>query len=178
VNRLIKLLTIGTCSFGVLLAVACTHEATAPDLQLSVISHNEPGKPLRFTRCTPQPHASSSARIGPKGGTLKAGKHTLNIPAGALKRSVLITMEAPSDSLNYVVFGPEGLTFEPGSLPTLTMSYRNCAVPGPTESWLEIIYTDDALTTLLETTEPIPADPLNYIIGAQLKHFSRYAVAY
>ncbi len=176
-NRPTRLLAILTCALA-MVAIACTGETTAPDLQFNVISQNEPGKPLRLTRCTPQPHASSSARIGPKGGILKAGKHTLKIPAGALKRSVLITMEAPSDSLNYVVFGPEGLTFEPGSLPTLNMSYRNCAVPGLMESWLEIVYTDDGLTTILETTEPTPADPLNYIIGAQLKHFSRYAVAY
>ena len=108
----------------------------------------------------------------------------LKVPAGALKRSVLITMEAPSDSLNYVVFGPEGLTFDPANQPTLVMSYGNCAVKGQKEDGLEIIYTDDLLTTVLDTTVSVPADTLNHTVGARLKHFSkyvlhsRYAVAY
>lgn len=100
----------------------------------------------------------------------------LRIPAGALKRSVVITMEAPSDSLNYVVFGPEGLTFDPANLPTLVMSYGNCAVNGQREKWLEIVYTDDLLTTVLDSTESVSTDILNHTVGARLKHFSKYVL--
>lgn len=185
-NRFSRLFTIGIFVFGALLASACTNEATGPTAELGKISLETPMQPIEveFTRCTPQPSAAGSARIGPSGGTLRAGKHMLKIPAGALKRSVTITMEAPTDSLNYVVFGPEGLTFEPANLPTLVMSYRNCLVNGQKQPALEIVYTDDLMTKVLDTTELVSADTLNHTVGARLKHFSkyvlhsRYAVAY
>jgi hypothetical protein len=180
VNRFSRLLTSGIFVAGAMLAGACANETTGPDAELGKVSH-EPVllQPidLDFTQCTPQPSAASSAKIGPGGGTIRAGKHTLTIPAGALKRSVVITMKAPSDSLNYVVFGPEGLTFDPAYLPTLVMGYDNCAVNAQQEESLKIVYTDDLMTTVLDTTESV-ADTLNHTVGAKLRHFSRYAVAY
>jgi hypothetical protein len=186
VNRFSRLLTIGMFAAGTMLAGACANETTGPDAELAKVSRQIPLGPidLDFIRCTPQPSDTASARIGPSGGTLRAGKHVLNIPAGALKRSVVITMKAPSDSLNYVVFGPEGLTFDPAYLPTLVMGYGNCAVNGQQEESLEIVYTDDLMTTVLDSTEMVSADTLNQTVGARLKHFSkyvlhsRYAVAY
>lgn len=175
-NRLSRLAIVGICVLGVILGAACANDTTAPDPQFVAVSHDAPGKPLGFTRCTPQPSAASSARIGPSGGTIRAGRHSLRIPAGALKRSVVITMEAPSDSLNYIVFGPEGLTFDPENLPTVVMSYRNCAVNGSQESQLEIVYTDDSLTTVLDTTESTSTDTVNRTVGARLRHFSRYVL--
>jgi hypothetical protein len=188
VTRLNRVLVIGTCVLGGLLATACADEATAPAPAPDLVSISQP-TPMRpialdLPSCTPQPADLASARIGPSGGTLRAGKHMLKIPAGALKRSTIITMQAPSDSLNYVVFGPEGLTFDPANLPTLTMSYRNCSVKDKAELELEIVYTDDAITTVLDTTETIASDTLNHTVGARLRHFSkyvlhsRYAVAY
>jgi hypothetical protein len=188
VTRLNRLLVIGTCVLGGLLATACADEATAPGPEPELVSISQP-TPMRpialdLPSCTPQPADLSSARIGPNGGTLRAGKHTLRIPAGALKQSTVITMQAPSDSLNYVVFGPEGLTFDPANLPTLTMSYRNCSVKQKAELELEIVYTDDAITTVLDTTETIASDTVSHTVGARLRHFSkyvlhsRYAVAY
>jgi hypothetical protein len=178
VIRLSRSLVIGACMVGTTLAGACSDETTAPGADLVEISHDAPAKPLAvdLTRCTPQPAAAASARIGPNGGTVRAGKHMLRVPAGALKRSVLITMEAPSDSLDYVVFGPEGLTFDPDYQPTLVLSYRHCAVKDRTELSLDIIYTDDAMTTVLDTTESVPADTLNHTVSARLKHFSRYVL--
>jgi hypothetical protein len=187
VNRLSRLISIGVFVLGALLASACADEATGPDASFGQVSHEPLVKPVAlddFTRCTPQPTATASARVGPSGGTLRVGRHMLKIPAGALKRSVVITMDAPSDSLNYVVFGPEGLTFDPASLPTLTMSYHNCAVNNRKGESLEIIYTDDLLTTVLDTTVTVSSDTLNRTVGARLRHFSkyvlhsRYAVAY
>jgi hypothetical protein len=187
VTRLNRLLVIGTCVLGGLLATACADgTAPAPEPDLASISVGTPLRPiaLDLPRCTPQPADLASARIGPSGGTLRAGKHMLRIPAGALKRSTIITMQAPSDSLNYVVFGPEGLTFDPANLPTLTMSYRNCSMKEKDELELEIVYTDDAMTTVLDTTETIAPDTLSHTVGARLRHFSkyvlhsRYAVAY
>ena len=183
-KRLSQLFTVLGLVIGALLATACDESITAPRAELAQVTRGVNLLPVSFTRCTPQPADSSTARIGPGGGTLRAGKHMLRIPAGALKRSVVITMSAPSDSVNYVVFGPEGLTFEPGNQPTLTMSYRNCSVNKPGQAGLEIVYTNDALTAVLDSTETIAADTLNSTVGGRLKHFSkyvlksRYAVAY
>jgi hypothetical protein len=187
VNRFGRLLLKAACVTVALMFIACANETTAPEPEFArstQIDGPAVSLPLGFTKCIPQPFASDTARIGPSGGTLRAGRHMLKIPAGALKRSVLITMAAPSDSLNYVVFGPEGLTFDPANLPTLSMSYRNCSLTKPAEESLEIVYTDDSLTTVLDTTETVASDTLNHVLGATLKHFSkyvlqsRYAVAY
>lgn len=186
-KRFSRILVVGACVIGAILAGACTEETTAPEVSLLELSDDLPIKPVPIqglARCTPQQAASGSARIGPNGGTVRAGKHMLKIPAGALKRSVVITMEAPSDDVNYVVFGPEGLTFDPAHLPTLVMSYRNCAVKDRPDLSLEIVYTNDAMTAVLDTTVSVSADTLNATFGAQLRHFSkyvlksRYAVAY
>jgi hypothetical protein len=185
VNRLSRMFAVIGLVIGALLATACDEGITAPRTELAQVQNDIPRQqPNLFTKCTPQPADSSSARIGPSGGTLRAGRHMLRIPAGALQRSVLISMSAPSDSLNYVVFGPEGLTFDPANQPTLTMSYRNCSVNKSGQAGLEIVYTNDALTAVLDSTETIAADPLNNTVGGRLKHFSkyvlksRYAVAY
>jgi hypothetical protein len=178
VNRRSRSLVIGACALGALLAGACSRDTTAPDAELVEVTLNAPPKPVRldFTRCTPLASASGSARIGPNGGTVRAGRHMLKIPAGALRRSMIITMDAPSDSLNYVVFGPEGLTFDPANLPTLVMSYGNCPMKQRAELGLEIVYTDDAMTTVLDTTELVTSDTLNHNVGARLKHFSKYVL--
>jgi hypothetical protein len=184
VKRLSQLFTVIGLVIGALLATACDENITAPAAELTQVKTGVNLIPLSFTRCTPQPADSSSARIGPSGGTLRAGRHMLRIPAGALRRSVLISMTVPSDTLNFVVFGPEGLTFDPDNQPTLTMSYRNCSVNKPGQAGLEIVYTNDALTAVLDSTETIAADTLNNTVGGRLKHFSkyvltsRYAVAY
>jgi hypothetical protein len=178
VSRFCRPFVIGASIIGALLAAACTESPTAPAADLLELTRDTPSKPvpLDLTRCSPQPSASASARIGPNGGTLRAGKHMLRIPAGALKRSVVITMEAPSDSLNYVVFGPEGLTFDPANQPTLVMSYRNCAVKDKATLSLDIVYTDDAMTAVLDSTQTVSTDAVNHTVGALLKHFSRYVV--
>jgi hypothetical protein len=187
VNRFSRILLTGTFVLGAMLASACSDETTAPDVALTEVSRDVPLGPvptLGFARCNPQPSGAGSARIGPRGGTVRAGKHTLKVPAGALDRTVTITMSAPSGDLNYVVFGPEGLTFDPAHLPILEMSYRNCAVKEHPELSLEIVYTDDAMTAVLDTTVAVSADTVNATFGAQLRHFSkyvlksRYAVAY
>jgi hypothetical protein len=190
VNRFNRIFVIGVCVLGAALASACSDETTAPaapDAALTEITLESPLTPpaaLGFAKCTPQPTASGAAKIGPRGGTVRAGKHLLKVPAGALQQQVLITMDAPSGDLNYVVFGPEGLTFDPAHLPTLEMSYRNCAIKDHPELSLEIVYTNDAMTAVLDSTVAVAADTLNLTFGAQLKHFSkyvlksRYAVAY
>jgi hypothetical protein len=113
--------------------------------------------------------------VGPAGGTLTVGPHRLTIPPGALSAPVLITAEAPSDTVNSVRLKPEGLTFAPGRPAQLTLSYANCSLlaqllPG------HIAYTTD----LLQILSYLPAidDLLSKTVTGSLPHFSRYAIAW
>ena len=125
--------------------------------------------------CAPQPYASDSKVIGPNGGTLHIGPHTFVVPRGALKSDVRITGEAPSDNVVSVRFQPEGLKFNSWHQPTLTLDYSNC---GLVTNLLpkHIAYTTDDLSILsiLSSVD----DLLHEKVSAQIKHFSRYAVAY
>ena len=125
--------------------------------------------------CNPLPYAADSAIIGPAGGSLSVGPHTLTVPAGALAAPVLITAEAPVGTVNSVRFGPEGLQFAAGKPATLTLSYANCPLLG---SLLpkRIAYTTDLLSIL---SYVISVDDLVHRrVTGSLGHFSRYAVAW
>jgi hypothetical protein len=125
--------------------------------------------------CNPLPYAADSTVIGPSGGTLAVGPHTLTVPAGALAAPVLITAEAPVGPVNSVRFGPEGLQFAAGRFATLTLSYANCPLLG---SLLpkRIAYTSDLLSILSYVISV--DDLLNRRVSGSLEHFSRYAVAW
>jgi hypothetical protein len=134
-----------------------------------------PGLPaLGLVKCTPKPTAFGKARIGPEGGTIRAGKHELRVPAGALRRPVAITMRAPSDTINAVVFEPDGLTFRKGHAPRLSLDYSNCS--GANHVRKHIVYLDDLLN-VMEIMSSID-DPRKTTVTARIKHFSRYAVHY
>ena len=124
-------------------------------------------------QCSALPADSVSETIGPDGGTLYVGPHTLSVPPGALVEPVTITAVAPSDSVNRIQFQPAGLTFsQPASL---TMSYANCRAFG---RWWprRVAYTSDALQIL----EYIPSvdDWFSQEVTSQVEHFSTYAVAW
>jgi hypothetical protein len=125
-----------------------------------------------FTACKPQPYAVASAWIGPKGGILRAGKHYLKVPPGALNTSTRITMESPTGYLNRVVFQPEGLVFNRAASPHLVMSYTNCSV-GPNAEQ-KVAYVNESLQIL--ETPPSVSDPLSSTVDARLSHFSEYVL--
>jgi hypothetical protein len=95
--------------------------------------------------CSPLPEARGSATIGPAGGFLRVGPHTLVVPRGALSAPVEITAVAPSGRVNHVEFQPHGLEFDRPA--ALTMSYANCNLLG---SLLpkRIAYVDDRFNVL------------------------------
>lgn len=130
---------------------------------------------IRITRCEPQPYAIAIALIGPKGGDIKAGRHEFKVPEGALSGPTLITMESLADTIHSVRFSPAGLTFNAGHLPELKMDYGGCENPPKGRSW-RIVY----ITDVLDILEVLPKilNPLGGGAGAQLSHFSRYAVAW
>lgn len=125
-------------------------------------------------RCSDLPAAQSSAMIGPDGGKISAGPHTLVIPSGALSAPTQITMTLQTGrGVNAVQFQPEGLHFNrPASL---TMSYANCSII----SFLlpkKIVYTSDALQ-ILETLLSLDNIFTRKVTG-QVNHFSDYVVGW
>ena len=169
-NRLTRLFSITAGLLGAALIFGCTDELSAPTGPAFAVAPWEPVSD--FTRCKPQPYAVASGWVGPKGGILRAGKHYLKVPPGALSTSTWITMESPSGYLNRVVFQPEGLVFNSGASPHLVMSYTNCLVTQEAEQ--KVAYVNESLTIL--ETPPSVADPLSSTVDAKLSHFSEYVL--
>lgn len=168
-NRLTRVFPIIASLLSAALFVACADEATAPSVPQFAEVRTQPAV---ITRCKPQPYASNSGWIGPKGGILRAGKHRLWVPAGALSEATWITMETPSGSLNRVVFGPEGLTFNDRYPAHLVMSYQNCEVsPGAGQG---IAYVNESLSIIEVTASDDNQSSLT--VDAKLLHFSDYVL--
>ena len=93
------------------------------------------------------------------------------IPAGALTKDMTIRAEQVTYRVNSVRFSPEGLKFAKPA--KLTLSYANCS---PLLLLKRVVYTDE----LLRILELIPSlDNLkNKTVTGEIRHFSRYAVAW
>lgn len=111
-------------------------------------------------------------RIGPQGGMIRLGLHSLIVPAGAVNDYVMITLAPASAKAIAVDCSPSPFQF---NVPvTLVLSYANTqyadAVSAPP---LSIIYMADE-----DTFEPLPSvvDPVNNTVSAQTDHFSRYII--
>jgi len=124
-------------------------------------------------KCSPLPADSESQVIGPEGGTLTVGPHTLTVPPGALDTATLITGVMRSDTVNAIRFSPQGLIFQQPA--RLAMSYANCGV-----FWSlipkRIAYTTDDLFIL----QIIPSldNIFSQRVTGQVSHFSQYAIAW
>mgnify|MGYP001569795556 CR=1 FL=1 len=124
-------------------------------------------------RCDPMPAVFVRERIGPEGGTIEIGEHTLRIPAGALDRRVTISAYAPRARVNRVEFAPHGLEFARPAV--LTMSYANCDLLGSLlPKHIAYINDDLSIIHLLETLDNFRRRQ----VSARLDHFSEYAVAW
>src|SRR5262245_45001952 len=156
-----------------ILAAACTGAQPLP---------NEPGQPIYLLgsvdalllNCVPLPYSSSSAVIGSGGGTLVIGPHVLVVAPNALSQPVTITGEVVPGNVNSVRCSPEGLHFN-GSGTALTLSYSNCSGLGMLLP-KRVAYTSELLS-ILELLNSVDLSGQKKVVG-ELKHFSRYAVAY
>jgi hypothetical protein len=166
-----------TVIVGVVLSVAaCSGIATAPSEPTATApSFGLINDLLNATllKCSSLPAASGTADIGPAGGVVRVGPHTLVIPPGALSRQTTIRGDVVPGSVNSVRFAPEGLRFARNA--ALTMSYSNCSGLGMLLP-KRIVYTDEGLR-LLEILRSIDLSGQK-LVTAPLEHFSRYAVAY
>ncbi len=121
--------------------------------------------------CSPEPYIKVKESIGPNGGTIKVGRHTLVIPKGAVAKKTMITAEQISGQTNSIRFSPEGLRFSKPA--ELTMAYGNCALVLLPK---KIVYTDESLK-ILEVLRTLDLFKKK-LVEADIDHFSRYALAY
>jgi hypothetical protein len=112
--------------------------------------------------------------IGPAGGVIALGLHTLLIPPGALNTNFTFFMTYASNSGVAVDCNPSPFSF---LLPvTLTLSYENTQYDGDGEdaSQLQIMYM--APDGTLEAW-PSTVDESANTVSAQIDHFSRYIIS-
>ena len=119
--------------------------------------------------CTTPGYGSVTRTVGPMGGLIAVGPHTLLIPPNALTRNTTITASAPAGRMLRVDFEPEGLRFNRPAV--LRLSYDACAHP---PALPRVVYIDDQLR-LLEVL-PTLNDLFTNAATAKLNHFSGYAV--
>lgn len=150
---------------------ACAETARAPLAPEAALSLNALQGGL--LSCTPLPEATANQTIGPEGGVLTVGPHSLTVPAGALSAPVTITAVAPSGAVRRVDFAPDGLQFaEPARL---SLSYQGCGLAGILAP-KRVVQIDHDLSIL----EVLPSLDLRSLLttSASLEHFSGYAVAW
>jgi hypothetical protein len=169
-----------------LIAACATPLGTEPAQSTIMLAKTKNGTTTTTTTTTTTPtnplavcpvtaYDSVAVVVGPQGGTIKAGKHTLVIPMGALSQTIKISMVNPGDATASVRFHPEGLQFNAWALPILTLNYKGCST-SPTPS---IVYVaDDWTSYILEWLSTYFLDTTNKQIQSFIQHFSRYAVAW
>jgi hypothetical protein len=126
---------------------------------------------LTLYNCPTGGFGSVSKRIGPPGGTIEVGPHSLVIPAGALTSFETITATAPAGDYVKVDFEPEGLRFSKPAV--LALSYSHCSGQPPLLP--KVVYLDDLLQ-ILEVLDAV-RDPSSKSVTAKIRHFSGYAIA-
>jgi hypothetical protein len=129
------------------------------------------GEEASLLSCQPQAYAVTTKVIGPRGGSIIVGDHSLKIFEDALSEDVTITAEQIEGTVNSVRFSPAGLHF---AIPAvLSLSYKNCA-----NVWhpKRIAYVDESLN-ILEWPLSLDFNRSSQVKGL-IYHFSRYAVAF
>ncbi len=131
-----------------------------------------------------QSYDSVTQVIGPAGGLIAVGPNYLLVDSLALSDTVRITAVAPSGTMRWARFKPDGLVFQTGSYgwpAILYTDYTNCGVP--TSDTLRIAQVSDSLSILgyLQTYVKFNKHPWSQgvqYVAAVLPHFSNYAVAW
>lgn len=142
--------------------------------------------------CSPVAYDSVEQVIGPAGGVLVAGSHVLFVDSLALSAPVTITAVAPSDTVRWVRFGPDGLSFQPGVHgfgAIVATNLDDCKLRR--NKTARVAQVNDAFSVVEYLHEPtVAADSLviqrfrtdsgwtSYWAFGKLQHFSNYAVAW
>jgi hypothetical protein len=110
--------------------------------------------------------------IGPAGGTVVFGPHSLIIPAGALSAPTPITAATLHGDTLAVTFGPSGLHFKQPA--TLVLSYRQCTVQ-PADT-LSIVLVNNKMTEMIQMV-PSQDKKSKQSVQGLIEHFSVYAAS-
>jgi hypothetical protein len=125
---------------------------------------------LTLYKCSTPSFGSVTRSVGPAGGVIRVGPHSLVIPRGALDRPVAITASTSAGQHVKVDFEPEGLRFKHRAV--LTLSYAHCdsrpLLP-------KVVYVDNLLG-ILERLLSVD-DAGSEAVTARIRHFSGYAIA-
>jgi len=169
-----RLVFFGLLAGTVALTLSCSdRSALSVEGQSNVTLIDSLSKSTDLLSCTPLPYDSASQDIGPLGGTINVGPHTFVVPAGALDSTVTITAVAPSDSVNRVLFQPDGLQFNTPA--SLTLSYANCNSLGALLP--KRVAHVDASLLVLDFLQSVN-HPFSQSVTGRVNHFSGYAVAW
>ena len=137
-----------------------------------------------------QTYDSVTKLIGPRGDSLRVGPHIFWVDSLVLSDTVRITAVAPTDTVRWVRFRPEGLRFPPNvvgasvgmsSGALLYTNFKDCGTP--LNATLQIAQVSDSLTilgylqTFVQTRKNSWSQANQYVI-ALLPHFSNYALAW
>lgn len=126
------------------------------------------GSPLLV--CRPERYEADVRVVGPEGGVLRVGRHTLTIPAGALREPTVITMEAPPSLAAEVRFAPHGLKFAAPAV--LEIDHARCLAPA--REGAGVAYVNDALDVL---EWPASREGRGGRVEARIWHFSTYVAS-
>jgi hypothetical protein len=125
---------------------------------------------LTLYKCSTPSFGSVTQNVGPAGGVIKIGPHSLYVPPGALDHTVAITAATSAGQHVKVDFQPAGLRFKYRAV--LTLSYAHCdqrpLLP-------QVVYVDNLLS-ILERLLSVN-DLYSGSVTARLRHFSGYAIA-
>ena len=135
----------------------------------------------------PQTYDSVSQVVGPLGGVITVGNHSFWVDSAVLRDTVRITAVAPTDTIRWVRFKPEGLQFRPNSLhgypsgALLYTSYKDCQMIST--QTLRIAQVDDSLNIVGYLDSYAQGKKRSWSKGNQyvygwIPHFSSYAVSW
>jgi hypothetical protein len=130
-----------------------------------------PAPPELFS-CNGGGPATGAKVIGPAGGTVAFGPHSLIIPAGALSVPTPITAATLHGDTLAVTFGPSGLQFKQPA--TLVLSYKHCTVQ-PADT-LSVVLVNDQMTEVIQMV-PSQDKKLKQAVEGLIQHFSVYAAS-
>jgi hypothetical protein len=130
-------------------------------------------EPSALLRCDPLQYAGDAKVIGPDGGDINLGRHTLRVPRGALPWDAVITVETPTSLEVGIQLSPSGIGFAEKLI--LEIDYTHCTV-SDTLPPLRGAWVSDSGAVL--EFPPSVDDRANGVLRVELDHFSKYAVAY
>ena len=128
--------------------------------------------------CPSDAGVTGSAVIGRDGGSLSVGGHELVVPAGAVPKATLFTIEAPaSDVLEVVISADKRKDYKFKSPVTVRVSYARCADAVLPEGALTAWWIDPATRSKLGEM-PGSDDRASRSLTFATDHLSGYAIAY